>query len=113
MDLPLSEYEAGSCGYHFGFDPINKLYKLLKTCAIYEEDEHDDFDGENLYVATLIRNLNCEILTIGVDKSRRRIDFPPWEIIDRSVCINGALYWLVSSVSIFDDFPSFPRKVSS
>ncbi|KAL3515699.1 hypothetical protein ACH5RR_022601 [Cinchona calisaya] len=96
MDLPLSVYEGASAGYHLGFDPVNKLYKLLKTCAIYDKYlDGGELDGE-IDCVNMVTNLNCEILTIGVDKSWRSIDPPPWEIIHRSLCINGALYWAVS-----------------
>lgn len=89
--LPLSTYEADSCSYHLGFDPVSKLFKLLKICPIYnhynDDEEYPEEESE------FVRNLKCEILTLGIDSSWRTIISAPEEIKSRSVCLNGNLYW--------------------
>ncbi|XP_027082784.1 putative F-box protein At1g32420 [Coffea arabica] len=105
MELPRSEYGHSSATYHLGFDPVDKLYKLLKICPVYSDD---DYDGEDLREATWLCNLDySEILTIGTDASWRRIAPAPREIVERAVCLDGALYWLenrIKNVGGFDGF---------
>ncbi|KAL3515817.1 hypothetical protein ACH5RR_022719 [Cinchona calisaya] len=83
IDLPLSQYEYNLSRYHLGYDPINKMYKLLKICPPVYDSE-----------ALLIRNFDCEILTLGIDESWRNIESPPCEILKNSICFDGVLYWM-------------------
>ncbi|CAI9087247.1 OLC1v1021274C1 [Oldenlandia corymbosa var. corymbosa] len=76
--------ERGHYRYYFGFDPVNKLYKLLRI-------------GYQC-------NWRCKILTIGKDKSwrtiyrwRRSKNNPLMEVTGRGICFNGVLYWMVST----------------
>ncbi|CAI9088779.1 OLC1v1023203C1 [Oldenlandia corymbosa var. corymbosa] len=68
-----AEEENVSCDkYHFGFDPVNKLYKLLR---VYPN--------------------SAELLTIGKDFAWRNIDSHPPEIVEsQSVCLDGVLCWM-------------------
>lgn len=90
--LPVSRHESSSCSYHLGFDPASRLYKLLKICPVYK-----DYDDNILYPednSEFVLNLDCEILTLGVDSSWRSIKPAPWEIRSRSICFTGVLYWM-------------------
>ncbi|CAI9094094.1 OLC1v1029757C1 [Oldenlandia corymbosa var. corymbosa] len=74
MQLPSStdSSEENNFLYHFGFDPINKHYKLLKTSL-----------G------------SIEILTVGVDSYWRKVySLPPVDISSQSACIGGVLCWI-------------------
>ncbi|CAI9118277.1 OLC1v1019820C1 [Oldenlandia corymbosa var. corymbosa] len=101
MDLPVSINDSEKCDYHLGFDPVNKLYKVLKTCPVY-----DRFHGYKRVAcssvvankrgacSSFVANLNSEILTLGVDISWRTIDPAPWELRNSAYCgSNGGLYW--------------------
>ncbi|CAI9117621.1 OLC1v1019036C1 [Oldenlandia corymbosa var. corymbosa] len=81
--LPVPMLRFNSCEYYLGFDPSNKLYKVLKTSPIYRR-------GLGL---SFLHNLDSEILTIGVDWSWRRIDPAPWELRSLGYCKDGVLYW--------------------
>lgn len=99
LQPPVSVHEFQARSYHFGLDPVNKLYKLLKVCPVYEVyedwDEDDDFDN-----ALFVRSLKCEILTLGADPSWRIVDsLPPMEIRTSGVCLDGVLYWIESGDS--------------
>ncbi|CAI9088778.1 OLC1v1023202C1 [Oldenlandia corymbosa var. corymbosa] len=63
--------------YHFGFDPVNKLYKLLRI----------------MYPNNIV-----EILAIGKDLSWRTVSHPPDDdhqvIESQSVCLDGVLCWM-------------------
>jgi F-box interacting protein len=85
VKLPSSKYCGDFITYHFGFDPINNLYKILKVCPLYEK-----IDLENIF----IRNLEYEILTLGVDSFWKNIDPPREEIESQGICINGVLHWM-------------------
>ncbi|CAI9105750.1 OLC1v1004751C1 [Oldenlandia corymbosa var. corymbosa] len=84
MSLPVSVNEDYRAVYHLGFDPSNKVYKLLKT--------NDDLqvDQSGYLVRKTVRS---EILTLGVDSSWRSIDPAPWVILIAGSCIEGVLYW--------------------
>lgn len=72
LQLPSSAVDpdpskSQDCSYHFGFDPVNKLYKLLKICPVYDGPDEDRYwEYRDM---DFVENLNCEILTIGVDSS--------------------------------------------
>ncbi|CAI9111940.1 OLC1v1012290C1 [Oldenlandia corymbosa var. corymbosa] len=79
--LPPSTAELRTRGYYLGFDPVNRLYKLLR-------------------IQIKARKLGCEILSIGLDASWRPVDGPPKNIIeDKSVCYNGVLYWMETNLN--------------
>ncbi|KAI5660826.1 hypothetical protein M9H77_20149 [Catharanthus roseus] len=99
VDLPDSNYAYKHCVYHLGFDPADKSYKLLKICPVYEDfdeddDEEDDAEAFEEREILPIRNMECEILTLGKDNSWRIIPPPPCPIRRHCLCVkDGFLYW--------------------
>lgn len=88
--LPKSTISCKIPNYNFGLDPINYVYKLLKICPIYK----DENEGTN---DLFVRNFSWEILTISIDSSWRHINPTPQEsIIDRNICITNVLNGLHS-----------------
>ncbi|KAI5680142.1 hypothetical protein M9H77_01369 [Catharanthus roseus] len=93
VDLPDSNYAYKHCVYHLGFDPADKSYKLLKICPVYEDFDDDDEAFEEDEILP-VRNLECEILTLGKDNSWRIIPPPPCPIRRHCLCVkDGFLYW--------------------
>ncbi|CAI9098620.1 OLC1v1035299C1 [Oldenlandia corymbosa var. corymbosa] len=86
MYLPVSNCDLDICDYHLGYDPFNRVYKVLKTCTL-NGGRGDCPRPRHKHI------LNCEILTIGVDSSWRSIDPAPWELSSSAYCGNGGLYW--------------------
>ncbi|CAI9088390.1 OLC1v1022699C1 [Oldenlandia corymbosa var. corymbosa] len=88
VQLPISsELEKSDDppdSYHFGFDPVNQRYKLLRICSVRVQEKY-----------TTCR-MHVEILTIGVDSSWRIIGCLPHEGIEegRSACLGGVLCWM-------------------
>ncbi|CAI9088091.1 OLC1v1022328C1 [Oldenlandia corymbosa var. corymbosa] len=77
-DSPPSNYEDGIV-YHLGFVPVNKWYKLLKTCCCQDDD--------------------VAILTVGVDSCWRMLLGVQSEqnIDSQSKCLGGILCWAQSN----------------
>ncbi|CAI9104164.1 OLC1v1002789C1 [Oldenlandia corymbosa var. corymbosa] len=120
LRLPDADNDRDTWAYHLGFDPVNKLYKLLRCefaditpiCPprpIYYPEDGDEglvfstgygeggpYEGE-----TYVRS-SCEILTFGQGADSPELR---WRVIDSSpptptrsllpriVCYDGVLYW--------------------
>lgn len=75
--------------YHLGFDPVERLFKLLKI-PIYSFGDDD---------TVFTYNLKSYIFTVGVDSQWREIDPALVQITTASVWFGGELYWLNESAS--------------
>ncbi|CAI9103381.1 OLC1v1001847C1 [Oldenlandia corymbosa var. corymbosa] len=80
VQLPApSKGEDYRHSFHLGFDPVTKLYKLVKINCLLEYQHY---------------SINCEILTLGDGSPWRTIDSPPWKLLlSRCECYNGVLCW--------------------
>ncbi|CAI9091878.1 OLC1v1026982C1 [Oldenlandia corymbosa var. corymbosa] len=76
MVLPDSDMESAFCVCHFGFDPSNEVYKVLKTCPSRE----------------------VFIFTVAVDSSWRSIPFTFDKINLCGSYRTGVLYWTLPNV---------------
>nr|XP_009791639.1 PREDICTED: putative F-box protein At4g38870 isoform X2 [Nicotiana sylvestris] len=89
IELPLPQFYCnnGSTRFHFGFDPISGSYKLLSLS----------------YCNNRLPLVIAEILTIGADMTNsswnrvRSIQVNLELLPPQSVCIDGILYWYVST----------------
>ncbi|CAI9117628.1 OLC1v1019045C2 [Oldenlandia corymbosa var. corymbosa] len=82
MVLPVSVWDSEFCDYYLGYHPSDNIYKVLKTCPVYNRQSRD-----------FRHYTNSEILTVGVDSSWRSIDPVPCHLRTFAYCKNGVLHW--------------------